>query len=174
MVSMSLVLGSTMAVVGGPEAPEDGVAITSSSSATTSVNENGTEWKSTFDNLGASCLLGDTSLGLNVTEVFKKNGMTVSEFSGTLKTNNPCVSLETNVEEIGEDSYRINLEELTDNGTCSQCIGAREVNGSFRDEGDYTLEINYRNETVERIDTSDYLDENSGGLWNWLLSLFGF
>ena len=100
--------------------------------------------------------------------------MTASEFSGTLKTNNPCVSLEKNVEEIGEDSYRINLEEVTDNGTCVQCIGAREVNGSFRDEGDYTLEINYRNETVERINTSDYLDENSGGLWNWILSLFGF
>lgn len=173
MVSMSLVLGSTMAVVGGPEAPEDGAAITSgSSSVTTSVNEDGTEWRSQLNSFGSSCLVGDQELGLNVTEVYTEGNMTISEFSGTLKTDNPCVSLESNVEEIGEKKYRMELEHVTQNGTCMQCIGSQNVNGSFSDDGDYTLEIVYRNETLEEIDTRDYRENK--GLWSFVLSLFGF
>ena len=174
MVSMSLVLGSTMAVVGGPEAPEDGVAITSSSSATTSVSENGTEWKSSLDNLGGSCLVGDQEIGLNVTDVYRENGMTVSKFSGTLETNNPCVSLESSIEETGDGQFTLVLEELSGNGTCAQCIGSRQIEGSFRDEGDYELEIVYRNDTVATVDTSEKLDEQKQGFFRWLFSLLGF
>lgn len=172
MVSLSLVTGSTLAVVGGPEAPEDGAAITSgSSSATTSVSEEGTEWRSQLDTFGASCLVGDQEIGLNVTDVYTENGMTVSEFSGTLKTDNPCVSIESSVEQVSEGEYTMTLEHVSGNGTCTQCIGSQSVNGSFADEGDYKLEIVYRNETMEEIDTEDY---NNQGFFAWLLSLFGF
>lgn len=177
MVSMSLVTGSAVAVVGGPEAPEDGVAITSgsSSSATASVSENGTEWRSNLENRQSSCMTGNSSTGVNVTETSEGDeGLTVS-FEGSVGTANPCATLESDVEKLSDDSYRMTLAEVPGDGACTECIGVRQIRGNLTADQDYRIELVKDNETLDTAETDNYNQEKEPrGLWQKILSFLGF
>jgi|GEM_PF-1971391 len=158
----SVVTGSVFAVVGGPEPGEDGMAITSggSSSATTSVDENGTNWHSEISNLNSSCMSGNISTGLNFSDFKETEEGQKVEFSGTVSTANPCTTIETKISENSENSYSMDLVEKSGNGTCINCLGARQIEGSFITEGDYRLEVTKDGETLKELETPEYGEEN--------------
>mgnify|MGYP006288256257 CR=1 FL=1 len=158
----SLVTGSALAVVGGPEPGEGEMAITSggSSSATTSVDENGTKWHSEVSNLNSSYMSGNASTGLEFSDFEETDEGQKVEFSGTVSTANPCTTIETKISENSDNSYSMELVEKSGNGTCIDCVGARQIEGSFMTEGDYRLEVTKDGETLKELETPEYGEEN--------------
>ncbi|WP_414838031.1 hypothetical protein ACK3SF_01365 [Candidatus Nanosalina sp. VS9-1] len=160
----SLVTGSAFAVVGGPEPGEGEMAIMSggsSASATTSVDANGTEWRSEISNLNSSCMSGNMSTGLEFGEFEDVEEGQKVEFSGAISTANPCATIETEVSEVSDNSYSMELVEKSGNGTCVSCVGVRKIEGSFTAEGEYTLEVVKDGETVEEVETPGYGEEEN-------------
>ena len=183
MVSLGLVIGSGTAVVGGPEPGDGEVAITGtggSSSATTSVNENGTQYHVEFSNVNSSCMSGNMSTSFEFGDFQEtERGLSV-DFSGTVSTANPCTTIETNVSKKSEGVYSMELLEKSGNGTCIECVGANEIEGSFATEGEYRLEVTNDGEELASTETPEYgedEEEASGGFsigfWiGFLQSLF--
>lgn len=183
MVSLGLVLGSATAVVGGPEPGEGEMAITStggSSSATTAVTENGTNYHVELSNVNSSCMSGNMSTNFELGDFQETDRGLSVDFSGTVSTANPCRTIETNISETSENVYRMELVEKSGNGTCLNCVGAREIEGSFAADGEYRLEVTKDGEELASTETPDYgetEEEASGGFsigfWiGFLQSLF--
>jgi hypothetical protein len=86
--------GLSTAVVGGPEAGEGEMAITStgsSASASTTVGPNGTKWRTEVADINNSCMSGNQSESFQFGEFTGvEDNLTSIEFSGTLQTSNPC------------------------------------------------------------------------------------
>ena len=160
MVSLGLVLGSATAVVGGPEPGDDEVAITgvggSSSSATTSVGPNGTEYHVELNDLNSSCMSGNMSTGVELGDFQETDEGLSVDFSGTVSTATPCTTLETDVSEKSENVYSMELVERSGNGTCIECVGTHEIEGSFTADGEYRLEVTKDGEELASKETPNY------------------
>ena len=181
-------IGLGTAVVGGPNASDNEVAITSgsSASASTSVGPNGTEYSTSIENLNNSCVTGDQSIGLDFVGFQGDGNMTELSFEGTLETSNPCTELALEAEEVSENSYRVEVvEKSTGRGPCVQCVGGAEVTGTFSAPGEYKVEFMKGNESLGVRETSGYEESQKGeetggekrrsglhGLINWFSSLF--
>lgn len=157
----SLVTGSAVAVVGGPDPGDGEMAITSggSASATTSVDENGTNWRTEMSNLNSSCMSGNASTDLDFSDFEETDEGQKVEFSGTVSTANPCTTIETDISRDSDNSYSMELIEKSGNGTCIDCVGARNIEGSFMTEGEYRLEVIKDGDTLKELKTPEYGEE---------------
>lgn len=186
-VSLIGLLGFGTAVVGGPNASDGEMTITSgsSASATTSVGANGTEYKTTIDNLNNSCSSGNQSVGMDFIGFQGDGDMTELSFEGTLETANPCTELTLKTEEVSDNSYRVEVvEKSTGRGPCVQCIGGAEFKGSFSAPGEYKVEFVKNNQSLgvqetsgfNQSDTEDPSQEKKSSGMNrflsWLLGIF--
>lgn len=151
LASLILFTGMATAVVGGPEAPENGVAITSSTggsaSAGASVTENGTEYRKQLSVTNGSCMSSNDSRGLEFETSDASDELNTVEFSGTVQTDTPCAQLSLNVEENG-DLYTLSFDRSSAEGICEQCVGMKNVQGSFSASGGYEVEFMNEKETV--------------------------
>lgn len=149
--------------------------ITSSSSATTSVGPNGTEWKIRFDTQGSQCM-SNQSTGI-MEENFVNNSV---EFKGVVQTPNPCYGLESEVKEVSSNSYVLNVTSTSSNGTCVECVGVAGYTAAFEDDKPFELEVVHGGETVETLTHPDYETEDPveqegflSSIMNWLGGLLG-
>ncbi len=170
LASLIVFVGMATAVVGGPEAPENGVAITSSTGGSTSagasVTENGTEYRKQLSVTNGSCMSSNASRGLEFETSDASDELNTVEFSGTVQTDTPCTQLSLNVEESG-DLYTLSFDRSSPEGVCEQCVGMKNVQGSFSASGGYQVEFMNEKETVyshefggEKIGSGDG-EENS-------------
>lgn len=178
MVSLGLVLGSATSVIGGPEPGDGEVAITSaggSSSATTSVGPNGTEYQFEFNDLNSSCMSGNMSTSIELGEFQETDEGLSVDFSGTVSTATPCTTLETDVSKKSGKVYSLELVERSGNGTCIECVGSHEIEGSFTADGEYRLEVMKDGEKLASKGTPEYgeTEEKDEGGFS-LGSIFGF
>lgn len=161
-----LVFTSTsLGVVGGPNASEGEMTITSgsSSSASTAVGPNGTEWRSSLENRENSCISGNQSQNIEFQGFQADGDFTTLNFDGLIQTSNPCVNLELNVSEESGDVYRIELVERSSDGVCVECVGAARFSGSFSAPGEYRAEVVNNGEVLGTIETPGFVEENSSG-----------
>ena len=181
-------LGSGAAVVGGPNASDGEMAITSgsSSSATTAVGPNGTQWRSSIENRGSSCRSSNSSQSIEFIG-FQGNGdMTELNFQGAINTSNPCVEPEVEGEEVEEDFYRLDIVEKPSDGPCTSCLGTKSFSASFSAPGDYKVEVVSENKTLGTQKTPGYENGSSSTtepepsgvsagiskIFAWLISIF--
>lgn len=157
-------IGLGTSVVGGPNASDGEMAITSgsSASASASVGPNGTEYKTTIENLNNSCSTGNQSTGMDFIG-FQGNGeMTELSFEGVVNTANPCTEIGLETEEISDNVYQVELvEKSTGQGPCVQCVGNAEFSGSFSAPGEYKVEFVKNNQSLGIQETSEFNQTNS-------------
>jgi hypothetical protein len=178
-------LGIGSAVVGGPNASEGEMAITSGSSeASAAVDSNGTQWKSKIENLNSSCRSPRDKEDVEFDGFQKDEEMTVLSFRGTINTSNPCSEVSIDVEKTNESNYKINLIEDRSDGVCTQCTGTATFNASFSASGDYLVQIIHDGEVLGSKETPSYNEDQrdisgSTGVWEgvsevltWFGSLF--
>jgi hypothetical protein len=154
-----MVSGAT-AVVGGPE-PSDGEMTimgqgsSGSASASTSVNENGTEWRAETSMVNRSS---------NITEgrlediQYSQQDYSV-DFTGHIQAPTPCHVIEHQVTE-SENGYVMDVKTRYDetdeesNETiqpCAQQLVMIEYDGSFSAPESFKLEVRHNNETVDTL-----------------------
>lgn len=177
--SILLVIGSAAAVV-GQEEPDDGeMAITSgqSASASSSVTQNGTEWRAEVSMTGNSTEdIEDAVLNPEYSE----NEFKIVNFEGRITAPTPCHVLEHEVNKTSENSYILNVQTVdTSDGVCAQVVTGINYNASFETQDTFDLEVQHDGETVDTLeypeeDTSE--DGESDGIFQgfvtWLRGLF--
>lgn len=164
-VVISLV-GGGAAVVGGPNASEGEMTITSGSSASASaaVGPNGTEWRSSIENRNSSCRGPEDSENISFTGFQSDGNFTELSFKGSVNTSNPCVELGLETSEIGENTYQLEIVESPSEGICTQCVGTARFEGSFAAKGDYRVEIVHEGEILDKQKTPGFSErEESPG-----------
>lgn len=182
--------GMSAAVVGGPNASEGEMAITSgtgSASATNSIGPNGTQWRSQIGSYNSSCMSGNQSQGIEFGDFSTEENMTVIEFSGVLEASTPCHRAALNVSETSEDVYRVEILEKSTERVCTTCVGALNIEGSFAAPGEYRVTFVNDGEQLAERETSGYGDdtgsengdengrsvlEGFSSIFSWLGSLF--
>lgn len=177
-VTLILLAGATAAVVGGPNASEGEMTITSSgssASATSAVGPNGTEYETKFSVVNRSASINQTGV---VNSSFDGDQV---NFTGVVETPTPCYEVSHSVdrESDGQYSFTVNTEE--ENGTCTQVIAYHKYEASFTAEEPYQLTVNHGNSSVETLTHEEYsepeedTEESRGpiaGFFNFLSSLF--
>ncbi|PSH01788.1 MAG: hypothetical protein BRC27_00905 [Nanohaloarchaea archaeon SW_10_44_10] len=183
LAAFFMVAGAT-AVVGGPETREGEMAIMSSgssASASTTVGENGTEWRAETSMVNRSSSITEPRLE-NVQ--FSEENNTVT-FTGHIVAPTPCHVIQHEVEE-SEDKYILNVKTVNDlesNGNqsiqaCAQVLTMIEYEGEFSNDEASTLEVQHKNETVRTlehpgIDTEPVpKPETNTGFFNSLRNFF--
>lgn len=153
------IIGLGTAVVRGPNASDDEMAITSgsSASATTSVGPNGTEFKTTIENLNNTCSTENQSTGIDFIGFQGDGEMTQLRFEGSIQTSNPCIEIAMETEQVSDNSYKVNLvEKSSGRQPCTQCIGNAKFAGSFSAPGDYKVEFVNGNQSLGTQETADF------------------
>lgn len=152
-VTFILIAGASTAVVGGPNASEGELAITStgsSASATTAVGPNGTEYETEFSVVNKSASANQTGV---INSSFDGNQV---NFTGVVKTPTPCYTVTHSVDRTSEGQYSFTVETEEDNGTCTQVIAYHKYEASFTAEEPYQLTVNHGNSSVETLTHEDY------------------
>lgn len=161
---MVVFAGVSLAVVNGTAPSEGEMAVTGASgsaSATTSVSENRTMYRSTIQNTNNSCISGNQSQHLDF-EGFQseEENMTELSFNGLVQTSNPCVELDLEASEVSEKVYRLELVEKSTSEFCTGCIGAAKFRGTFSAPGDYSVKIVHDGEVLGTQKTPGFQEEN--------------
>jgi len=166
-------------VVGGPNSSEGEMAITSGFSSAVSVTEDEAKFKTTVENRENTCSTGNESTGIEFTG-FQENGeMTELTFRGSVETSNPCKEIALEVDEVTENSYRVELVERSDSrGICVQCVGNAEFNGSFSAPNEYRVEFVKNDQTLGMNKTPGFtqnpeegVKEETGQVFNLVVEL---
>lgn len=188
VAAVILFAGLSAAEVGydGPEdqphimgAPDSG----SSSQSGASIGPNGTEdkWNADFRQLNATCSSGNHSEIEDTS--FSGEGETEQvTWTGYIQTPNPCHEAGlTQVEHLGDNSYRLNITTESTGDMCVQCVGVVKYEADFSTEGPFQIEILHDGEQVDTVTHPDYEEDsgtepaNSGPLQSlikWLGNLF--
>lgn len=189
MLALMLVsgLGAAVANYDGPKDQPHimGGDSGSSAEASTGVGPNGTSWTSKIENVGSTCLSGDGGEKIsNITYSGQDavDGLKKVEFVGKIEAGTPCHQVTHEVEEVGEDSYVLNVSSERSDEVCVDCVGELTYKGSFEAPGGYSLVIKHNGDTVEEFDfSSDNKKEERkektekgflGNFWKWITALF--
>lgn len=151
LASTLVLLAFSASAVVGHNGSDGDLSITSSSSASKAVSPNGTQWTSTF----SVTAVRNRSAGINDYE-FGDNSV---NFSGVFQTPNPCYTLNSEVKEGSENSYRFVIEAVDsskENQSCAQVISYRGYNASFQTDEPFKLEVLHGNESMEILTHPDY------------------
>lgn len=154
--------GMSFGVVGGPNASEGEMTITSgsSSSASAAVGPKGTQWRSSLENRNNSCISGNQSQNIDFQGFQADGNFTTLNFNGLVQTANPCVELELNSSKESENFYRVEIVERSGDGVCVECVGVARFEGSFSAPGDYRVEVVNNGEVLDSIETPGFEAEN--------------
>lgn len=186
LIAFIALTGLSSAVVGGPNASDGEMAITSgsgSASATQSVGPNGTKWRTEIGTYNSSCMSGNRSQGIEFGDFSREENMTVIEFSGVLEASTPCHRAALNVSKTSEDVYQVEILEKSTDRVCTTCIGALNFEGSFAAPGEYRAVFLNDGEELGVKETSDYGEEEAGenggsgqerSVWEGFSSIFGW
>lgn len=150
------------AVVGGPNASEGEMVImdsSSSSSASAAVGPNGTEWRSSIENLNNSCVSSERNSSVEFVGFQSDGNLTKLSFKGSLTTPNPCYELSLNVKEVEKGLYRLEIMENSSSKICVQCLGSARFRASFSAEGDYKIKVIHDGEIIGTQKTPGYSKE---------------
>jgi len=157
LAALLMVSGAT-AIVGGPEPGEGEMAILSSgssASASTSIGENGTGWRSETSMVNRSSSITEPRLE-NVQ--FSEEDNTVA-FNGHIVAPTPCHVIQHEVKET-EDKYILNVRTVNDQldsdsnesiQACAQVLTMIEYEGEFSNEDSFKLEVRHNNETIRTL-----------------------
>ena len=158
-VTLILIAGVSTAVVGGPNASDGELAITStgsSASATTAVGPNGTEYETKFSVVNQPPSANQTGV-IN----FSFDGDQVN-FTGIVETSTPCYELSHSVERESNDQYSFTVNTEKENGTCTQVIAYHKYEASFTAEEPYQLTVYHDNSSVKTLTHEEYSEIDSG------------
>lgn len=150
----ALLLTSTVSAVVGHNGTENGLSITSGSSASASAgtSPNGTVYK-------ASVSMEDRKQNNTAGRIQDiTHGESNVTFKGTIEAGTPCHVINHEVEEKN-DSYTLNVktvkEELDSPNQsgqlCAQVVTGIEYSGEFQADPGFNLEVQHNGETVEKI-----------------------
>lgn len=179
-VTLILITGVSTAVVGGPNASDGELAITSSSSsasATTAVGPNGTQYEAKFSVVNRSASANQTGV---INSSFDGDQV---NFTGVVETPTPCYELSHSINRSGDGQYSFTVEKEEENGTCTQVIAYHRYEASFTAEEPYQLIVNHGNSSVETLTHEEYSETDSeddaeksrgpiAGFFDFLNSLF--
>lgn len=179
-VTLILLAGVSTTVVGGPNASEGEMAITSaesSASGTTAVGPNGTEYEAKFSVVNRSSNPSDLGAN-NMTGVINSSfdGDTVN-FTGIIETPTPCYTVTHSVDRSGDGQYSFTVNTEEENGTCTQVIAYHKYEASFTAEEPYQLKVSHENESVKTLTHPDYSpgnDKDTGESRGPVASFFNF
>lgn len=160
VIAVLFAVPGATAVVGGPEPGDGEMAITShgssSASASTSVGENGTEWKAETSMINRTGNITDQRLE----DISYSGDEYKVEFVGHIEAPTPCHVINHEVDKL-EDGYVLNVQTKHDQldkdsnesgQMCAQQLTMIKYDGEFSAEEDFTVEVRHNNETVETLD----------------------
>lgn len=172
-VAVLLFVGLGTAVVGGPNASDGEMAITSggSAEATTGVGPDGKIYRTSIETTESSCLTGNQSTGIRFGEFSESGNFTRIEFSGTVQTPNPCHEVTLDVSEESSNVYRVDIKEVSRNGTCVTCLGGISFEGYFEAKDDYRLEVFHEGDNLFNKSTEGFSTEEpeNTGFWRTMM-----
>lgn len=177
-------VGAGTAVVGGPNASDGEMVIMDSggsASASAAVGPNGTQWRSSLENLNSSCRSPEDDQNVEFVGFQGDGNMTQLQFTGRINTSNPCTELSMDVKQVNESFYRAEIVKNPSREICTQCTGTAEFSASFSTEGDYRFEVVSDGRTLGVQETPGYGEGKSPEgekesvlkqLLNWFNSIF--
>lgn len=179
LVTFAFLIPSSAAVVGGPEADDGEMTITSgsSSSASKAVGPNGTEWTTEVSMVNRTSNI--TQDRLENIEYGAEN-YTV-DFTGYITAPTPCHVIDHEMEET-EGGYvmNINTERSSDSQACIEVLTMIKYDADFSTDEQFTLKVRHDNETVRTLehpgmDSTEPEKKRKGffsGIMSWLSGLF--
>lgn len=174
LITSILLTVSATAVVGNNDTSEDGLSVTSSSSAsaTAGVSPNGTDYTAKVEMAGSSPSQTEDEVR-NLSFPDSK-----VEFKGTIPAGTPCHVLDHKINKTGKD-YVLNIqtvkEDLHGNGTefCTQVVTGINYEAEFEAEPGFQLEIQHDGETVENVQDRTVEPEPEPSLIQQILGWLG-
>ena len=154
-----LIIGLSTGIVNGTNNSSDGDMQISkgsgSSSATTSVGPNGTQYDTYFS-------VTEQNLSAETTGITDSrfDGDTF-RFNGSFQTNTPCHDLQHEVVEEEENVYTFKISsEESNESVCVQPLAYQRYEAGFEAEEPYNVTVKHDNETVGSFAHPDYEPEN--------------
>lgn len=174
-ITTLFLISSGLAVVGHNNSGDNQMGITStggSSSATTSVGPNGTEYSAKV------MMEGTTSA--NTSDRIRSESISSSgvQFNGTIQASTPCHVIDHEITET-QDGYNLNIKtvkENIENRTCTQVLTGINYNAEFEGQTGFTLQVQHNGQTLNTYDTVHNEEENKDqeiGLIQAILNLLG-
>lgn len=172
LIASCLLITPALGVVGHNNSDSE-IGITSSSSATTAVGPNGTDYTAKVEMQGRN----------RVNTEDRINNETISsskvEFNGTIRAGTPCHVLEHEVTQ-SEEGYILNIETAQDTErgeVCTQVVTGINYHAEFEGKSGFNLEVQHNGETIETFQTvSDKGNKNkdSGTKKTFFQKVLGF
>ncbi len=97
---------------------------------------------------------GQGALGVNDYNV-SENSLVTASFEGSIQTPNPCHTLQAEVAQVEEGRYRLDIQPVSENITCIECVGQVSYRGRFEAETLSQLEIMYEGSSVETVEVEE-------------------
>lgn len=145
-------ISSGLGVAGHNNSGDDYMGITStggSSSATTSVGPNGTEYTAKVMMEGRS---PENTSDRITSESISSSGV---QFNGTIQASTPCHVIEHEITKT-QDGYNLNIKTVKDNlenQTCTQVLTGINYNAEFEGQTGFTLQVQHNGQTLNTYDT---------------------
>lgn len=148
LITFTLLTASSAAVVGHNGSNNSDLSITSgsSASATTGVNQNGTQYTAKVEMNGRSNNQTDNEVR-NVN--FPQNKV---EFEGTVTAGTPCHTVDHELNKT-DNSYTLNIVTVKEDPdqVCAEVITGINYDAEFEAEPGFQLEIQHNGETIENV-----------------------
>jgi hypothetical protein len=170
LITFGLIVGNAAAVVDNKTRNNSDVGITSgSSSATTGVNPNGTQYTAKVE------MRGRTSNASNIVENVSYADKNKVTFSGVINASNPCHTLEHDLNETGDDSYILNIKTVDSEsaGACATVVTGIKYDAEFEADAGFNLEVRHNNRTIETMEDRVVEPKPEPGLLEKILNFLG-
>jgi hypothetical protein len=173
LVCIGMVIGLATAVVGHNGSGEGDLSITSGSSASASsgVNQNGTQYSAKVEMSGRTQNQTENQVrDIDYTEHQKV------KFSGTLTAGTPCHIIEQELNRTGDQTYKLNIKTVRDqldDEACADVVTGINYDAEFEADSGFQLEVRHDNETVETIEDRVVEPEPAPSLIQRILNFLG-
>lgn len=173
LVCIGMAIGLATAVVGHNGSGEGDLSITSGSSASASsgVNQNGTQYSAKVDMTGRT----QNQTENQVRDINYADHQRV-EFSGTLSAETPCHVIDQEVNKTGEQTYVMNIKTVKDeldDRACAEVVTGINYNAEFEADSGFNLEIQHNGETVDTLEDRVVEKEPEPSLLQRILNFLG-
>lgn len=170
LIAFTLVVGTSTALVGHNNSPEDEVSITSggSASSTTGVSENGTEYTAKVEMEGRT----QNITGNRIRNIDREDSRV--QFEGTVAAGTPCHVIDHEVSRKNGE-YVMNIKTVKDNldrnnTLCAEVVTGINYSAEFKAEPGFKLEVQHNGETLKTFNRQ----RQEKSLLQKILALFRF
>lgn len=173
LVSIALMTGLATAVVGHNSSGDEDVGITSgsSASATSGVNENGTQFTGKVEMSGRTQNQTDDE----IRDISYSDHQRV-EFNGTITAGTPCHVIDQEVNKTGDSTYVLNIKTVKDeldNQACAEVVTGINYEAEFEADSGFQLEVQHNGETIETLEDRVVEKEPEPSLLQRILNFLG-